>query len=154
MNFKFFPLDHLQYQHLFKLNDEELAEKNIIKQIVKKFPGTPCRVTLEDAEIGEEVLLFSYNHLDGQSPYNSTGAIFIRNKTTINYKPNEIPRMISCRLQSVRAYDSNKMMIFADVIEGNLLSEKIPEIFNDLKVEFIHMHNAKPGCFNALIKRI
>jgi hypothetical protein len=36
---------------------------------VDEFPGFPCRVSLQDAEIGEEVILLPYQHHKTNSPY-------------------------------------------------------------------------------------
>lgn len=154
MNFQFVALDHREFQHLFNLNDKELTEKSIVKQTVEQFPGTPCRITLEDALVGESVLLLPYNHQTAHSPYNSSGAIFVRNKPTISYGNNEIPKMFLHRLISIRAYDEKEMMIFADVCEGHSLKEKIMQIFENQKIKYLHLHNAKPGCYNCTVKRV
>lgn len=54
-NFKFVALDHSEFEYLNDLSKQELIEENIVKMTVDKFPGFPCRITLEDAEVGEEV---------------------------------------------------------------------------------------------------
>ncbi|SPW32236.1 Protein of uncharacterised function (DUF1203) [Elizabethkingia miricola] len=77
-NFKIQGLDHKIFSPLFALSDEELAKRNIIRKTVDKANAFPCRISLEDAEIGESVLLLSFEHLKTNSPYNSAGAIFIR----------------------------------------------------------------------------
>ena len=40
--------------------------------------GFPCRVSLEDAPVGEEVLLLPFTHQDSRSPYRASGPIFVR----------------------------------------------------------------------------
>lgn len=73
---------------------------------------------------------------------------------TKDYPTNTIPKMFLHRLLSLRAYDENKMMIRADVFEGTILKSKIEDFFNDHKIDYLHIHNAKPGCFNCLVKRV
>ncbi|MCD9853338.1 DUF1203 domain-containing protein [Epilithonimonas sp. JDS] len=154
-NFKFVALSHLEFAHLNDLSKDELLRKNIVLMTVDKFPGFPCRVTLEDAEIGEEVFLMSYNYHSATSPYQSSGPVFIRkNKVSEDYQVNVIPRMFTQRLLSLRAYDKKGMMIKADVFEGNFLKDKIQEFFNNEKIDYLHIHNAKPGCFNCLVKKV
>lgn len=58
------------------------------------------------------------------------------------------------RLLSLRAYDENGMMSWADVIEGNILKDKIEETFNNENVVYLHIHNAKPGCFNCVVLKV
>ena len=49
------------------------------RQTVASHPGTPCRVSLVDAAVGETVLLLPYEHQAAPgSPYRSSGAIFVR----------------------------------------------------------------------------
>ena len=120
-----------------------------------KNPGFPCRVSLEDAEIGEEVILFSYEHHAVDSPYRSKGPIFIRKKAqTANLKINEIPSILTHRLLSLRIYDINGMMINAITINGGTIKEAIQDIFQNNVAQYIQVHNASPGCYNCQINRI
>ena len=66
---------------------------------------------------------------------------------------NEIPLMLHHRLLSLRGYDTNAMMIEADVVEGRVLADSISHIFKNASVAYIHIHNARPGCYNCLVKR-
>ncbi len=59
-SFQVFALKKTQFEQFFDLNETELAEKGIKKMIVDEFPGFPCRVSLADAEVGEEVILLNY----------------------------------------------------------------------------------------------
>jgi len=49
------------------LNDEELALHQAKWMIVDEELGYPCRVSLEDAKIGERVLFLPYWHHDVES---------------------------------------------------------------------------------------
>jgi hypothetical protein len=41
----------------------------------------------------------------------------------------------------------------ADVVEGGKLAEKLEELFANIDIEFVHIHNAKQGCFAAMATR-
>lgn len=154
-NFKFVALNHQEFDHLNDLTIQELSERDIVLMTVNQFPGFPCRITLEDAEMGEEVFLINYDHHPVNSPYKASGPVFIRkNKATKAYPINVIPKMFLHRLLSLRAYDENGMMIEADVFEGHILRDKIEDFFNNEKIDYLHIHNAKPGCFNCLVKKV
>lgn len=154
-NFKFIALDHLEFDFLNDFSEQDLSKQDIIKMTVDKYPGFPCRITLEDAEVGEEVFLLNYNYHSTESPYKATGPIFIRkNKTTRDYQANVVPKMFLHRLLSLRAYDENGMMRLADIFEGNILKDKIEETFNDKNIAYLHIHNAKPGCFNSVVVKV
>ncbi|AQX07775.1 DUF1203 domain-containing protein [Elizabethkingia ursingii] len=153
-NFKIQGLDREMFSSLFALSDEELTKRNIIRKTVDKANAFPCRVSLEDAEIGESVLLLSFEHLKTNSPYNSAGAIFIRENARIaEIAENEIPDMLTRRLLSLRAYDKNEAMIQADVINGTELKNVLHQWLENTDIDYIHIHNAKPGCYNCLVKR-
>jgi len=154
MNFRIKALDDREFVALFNLSNSELEKIGAVKMIVDEFPGFPCRVSLEDAEIGEEVILLPYQHHKTNSPYQSSGPIFVRKiaKSSI-YEINEIPKMFNHRLLSLRGYDKNAIMKDASVIEGNNLKAQIFKIFENDDIQYIHIHNAKPGCYNCLVER-
>lgn len=62
MNFRFKPLENSEFSNLFELDSLELEKIGSTKMIMDKFPGFPCRVSLQGAELGEEVILLSYKH--------------------------------------------------------------------------------------------
>lgn len=118
-------------------------------------PGYPCRLSLVDAEIGEEVLLLTYEHHAVTSPYRATGPIYIRTSTTeASLAPNEIPKMLRHRLLSLRVYDGTAMMIAAYTAQGTDLETLIQSIFEDPAAQYIQVHNAGPGCYNCQINRL
>ena len=142
-----------QYRHL---SDQELQKHRAVRRIVDKKPGFPCRISLVDAEIGESVLLLNFEHLPGLSPYRSVGPIFVRESTTETYsKTNKIPKVlrVSGRLLSVRAYDDEDLLVGAAVIESAEIDRSIQEFFADACVAYIHVHNARPGCYACRVDR-
>jgi hypothetical protein len=92
--------------------------------------------------------------VDASSPYRSSHAVFVREGATIAYDAiDEIPEVLRRRLLSVRAFDRDAMMVAADVIDGSALREWIASTFDNVAVDFIDLHNAKPGCFAARVRR-
>ncbi|MGB0843816.1 MAG: DUF1203 domain-containing protein [Alphaproteobacteria bacterium] len=154
MSFQIHPLPYSSFAGYFTLDTQQLLERNACLEIVQENPGTPCRVSLEDAKVGETVLLVNYKHLPEISPYQSSHAIFVR-KGAKQYTPavNEVPQVLSSRLISVRAFDEQHFMVEADVVEGTVLGETIDAIFEIGHISYIHLHNAKPGCFAAKVTR-
>lgn len=118
-------------------------------------PGFPCRVSLRDAAPGENVLAMSYEHHATDSPYRAKGPVFIRaSAQTAHPAVNEIPKMFEHRLLSLRAYDRNAMMIDATTTQGTGLASVIRRMFSDQAVDYIHIHNAGPGCFSCAVHRV
>jgi hypothetical protein len=142
------------FQALFELSDEELAKRRARRMIAASKPGFPCRVSLQDAEPGEEVILTNFVHLPGESPFHSTHAVYVRKgATTPVTQKNSLPEMLCGRLLSVRAFDADDMLVGADVVEGNRAEEVITKFFQDPNVDFLHVHFAKPGCYACRVDR-
>jgi hypothetical protein len=154
MAFSISGLPVARFEALFGLLDADLATRGIIRRVADSCPGFPCRVSLRDADLGESVLLLNYEHLRVSSPYRSRHAIYVREHAT-EYQPkiDEIPEVLRIRLLSVRAFDDSGMMVNADVVDGVELAPVIHRYFEDLRTEYIHLHNAKPGCFAARVDR-
>jgi len=153
-NFRITGIHEDAHKHLFELNKKELSAMGAVRRVVDENPGYPCRVSLEDAEIGDEVILFPYEHQNTPSPYQAKGPILIRkNAKQANLQINEVPKMLNHRLLSLRVYNVMGMMIDARTIEGKELKKEIEDIFNNNTVEYIHIHNASPGCYNCRINR-
>jgi hypothetical protein len=147
-------LDAAPFSHLFHRSEEELAAAGVMRYMVTDKPGSPCRISLEDVEPGNTVLLLNYTHLDTATPYRASHAIFVSEDAAPARLPTgEIPDSIRIRLLSVRAYDTKGMMLDADVVEGTDLEPAIEQMFGNPSVDFIHLHNARRGCFAARVDR-
>jgi hypothetical protein len=154
MSFQITGLPRAAFVALFTLTDAELAARNAVRMVADKRPGFPCRVSLRDAEPGEKVLLLNYEHLAVASPYRSRHAIFMReNAVDARLDIDEIPEVLETRLLSVRAFDGAGMMIDADVMRGSELAPAISRMLDKTAVDYLHVHNAKPGCFAARVDR-
>ena len=143
------------FTSLFSLDDDTLQSLGAKRLVADNKPGFPCRVSLVDAAPGETVLLIPFTHHDVNSPYRASGPIFVRAEAkTAQLAVNEIPEMLRSRLLSIRAYDRTAMMIAAEVAEGRELAARISRFFDDPRVEYLHLHNARPGCFNCRVERV
>jgi hypothetical protein len=61
--------------------------------------------------------------------------------------------MFRHRLLSVRAFDDAGMMIDADVTDGKRLESLIERMLENDSVSYLHIHNARPGCYAARVER-
>jgi hypothetical protein len=154
MSFVIEGLDPAPFRHLYGLSDADLAHEGVIRMRADAKPGFPCRVTLEDAEPGEGLLLLNFEHLPVATPYRSRHAIFVRDGAERAARfEDEVPEQLAVRLLSVRAFDADGMMTDADVFDGAALAERIDTFFADPAIAYLHVHNAKRGCFAARVDR-
>ncbi len=154
MSFMISGLPDQEFQNLFALSDEELKERGVVRKTADKKPGYPCRITLEDAEPGEQVLLFNYESHKADTPYRSSYAIYIREGATeqATYH-DELPPVFKDRPIALRIFDEDGNLIGADLDLNGELEEIIDRTFENPKVSYIHAHNAMHGCFAAEIRR-
>lgn len=154
MSFVIAGLDPAPFRYLYGMDDAALAAEGVVRVVADGKPGYPCRVTLEDAEPGEALLLLNYEHLPARNPYRSRHAIFVREGAeTPARHVDAVPEQLACRLLSVRAFDRHAMMTDADVIDGRELETLIERWFADPATAFLHVHNARRGCFAARVDR-
>lgn len=154
MNYRVVGLPVEPFKPFFGLSDEDLAARGMRRYIADEKPGFPCRISLEDAEPGEGILLVNYDHQPAHSPYKASGPIFVREKQMETCDAvNTIPEVADNRLLSVRAYDKEHLICDADVVMGEELEALIRRFFADPAVDYIHVHNARRGCFAFAVER-
>ncbi len=154
MTFRITGLAPDAFVPLFHLDDDALAARGIRRRFADASPGYPCRVSLEDAEVGEELLLLPFEHLAVDSPYRASGPIYVRRVATrAACFVDRVPEQLRRRLVSVRAYDADAMMRGAEVCDGTELRAAIERLFADDDVRYLHVHNARPGCFACRVDR-
>ncbi len=154
MSFQIHALPPAQFKPLFALSGRELAKARASRMIVDAKPGYPCRVSLADAEIGETIILVNFKHQPAESPFQATHAIFVRDNAEQAFPDvGTVPKSLETRLISTRAFDDKDYMVDADVVDGSRLSESIPAMLQDPAVAYLHLHNAKLGCFIARVTR-
>lgn len=142
------------FRPLFALDDDALRARGIRRAVADETPGFPCRVSLVDAEPGERLLLLPFTHHDVDSPYRGSGPIYVREgATTATPAVNEVPALLRPRLLSLRAYDRDGMMVGCEVLEGRDLEAGIDRLFAVPAAAYLHVHNARPGCFNCRVDR-
>jgi hypothetical protein len=154
-SFQLVGLPAAPFTPLFSLSDAELSEMHAQRVVATSNPGYPCRVSLTDAEIGEELLLLPYTHQPAASPYRASGPIFVRRSARQPVvEAGQLPAYVTRRLMSVRAYDAGGWMTDAAVCPGAEAGAVIERLFADARVAYIHLHNANRGCFSCAVQRI
>ena len=97
-------LDPSPFRALFGQPDKELAKRGIVRMTVDS-PTFPCRISLTDRAIGENVLLLNHVSHDVANPYRATHAIFV---TEADEEPAEyvdcVPPVFDKRVLSLRGF--------------------------------------------------
>ena len=139
---------------LFGLSDAGLAAKGAVRVTADGKPGFPCRITLEDAEPGETLILVNHVSQEAATPYRASHAIFVREgaREPAIYV-DATPPVFAGRTLSLRGFDSEGMMRDAALALPGEADAKIRALFETPEIVRIHAHNATRGCFAARIER-
>jgi hypothetical protein len=154
MSFHILGLSPEPFAGLFDLSDEALTARHAVRRIADdRVPGYPCRISLTDADPGDEVLLMNYEHHPVASPYRMRFAIYIRRGEEQFDAVDRVPQQLRIRQLAVRAFDSNGMMIGHELIDGTRLEEAIARLLDSSRTAYLHIHFAAPGCYAARVER-
>ena len=154
MSYRIKGLPAERFDHLFALSDAELVKHGCVRRIADdRRPGYPCRISLTDAQPGDELLLLNYEHLCVESPYRMRFAIYVRKGERTYDRIDEVPEQLRRRMLAVRSFDGNGMMVECELVDGPVLEGAIDRLFADPSAEYLHVHYAAPGCYAARIER-
>lgn len=110
---------------------------------------------MKDAEVGQSMLLLNHVSQPANSPYRASHAIFVREGATQAYDAvNQVPEVMRIRLLSLRAFSEDGMLLEADVAPGQEIEPVIERMLANPAVGYIHVHNAKQGCYSGRIERV
>ena len=153
MTLRFTGISPETFSPLFALSDEELAARGMTRVIADAKPGYPCRVSLQDAEAGETLILLPFDHQPAHSPYKASGPIFVRQNARDGYDGATIPEVLHGRLLSLRGYDAKDCIVEADVVDGADAETALTRMFGNAAVAYVHIHNARRGCYACRVDR-
>jgi hypothetical protein len=151
MTYRITGLDPEPYRPLFALSDQELERRGMRRMTVTD-TGFPCRVSLVDRTIGEQVILLNHVSHDAANPYRASHAIFVADDEQAEFV-DEIPPVFVPRMLSMRGFDEDGMMADALITQPGEADAGIRKLFANPEIVYIHVHNAARGCFSARVER-
>jgi hypothetical protein len=151
MTFRISGLPAEHFTHLFDLSDAELAKQGAVRRIADA--QHPCRISLTDSQVGDELVLVNYEHHPVDSPYRMRFAIFVRKGEETYDAVNQVPQQLRKRTLAVRAFDVDAMMVGFELVEGQELEAAIERRFAEPRADYLHVHYAAAGCYAARVDR-
>ena len=141
------------FESLFSMTDGELAERGAMRVTADSPAGYPCRVSLENAAPGEELVLLNHVSHDVAGPFRTTYAIFVRKGAAPAAYDDEAPAYLDTRTLGLRGFDAEGLLKGALLAMPGEADAKIRELFDSPGIATIHAHSAAYGCFLARIER-
>ncbi len=140
------------FAELFEMSDEALARRNA-RRAVADGPGFPCRISLEEAEVGEPLILLNHVSNDVETPFRASHAIFVRRGVERGAYVDAVPPLFDTRTLGLRGFDETGMLRGALLALPGEADAKIRALFERPEIASIHAHNAALGCFLARAER-
>ncbi len=154
MGYRMTGLDQDAFVGLAELDEQGLAAIGARRVTAQAGGRYPCRVSLDLAKPGEELLLINYEHQpEPSSPYRAKGPIFVKVGAAQATYDNELPPPMRAAIVSLRAYDDQAMIVDAAVSQPDETESTIARLLERPDTAYIHAHYAGRGCFAARIDR-
>ncbi len=154
MTYRITGLSPEPFANLIGQDDATLAQRGAMRVTATGKPGFPCRITLDDAEPGETLILFNHVSHDVATPYRSAYAIYVReNAPAAAVFEDALPPVLENRPIAFRAFDSAGMLRNAALALPGEADAKIRTLFDFPEIAYLHAHNAAHGCFAAKVER-
>ena len=154
MTYTISGLSPASFAPLFALDDDALCEHGAVRVTASSSRGFPCRVSLEDAREGEQLILLHHTSHDVETPFRSAYAIYVREEA-VQAGPyiDTTPPAFAGRSLALRGFDAEGMLMDARLALPDMADQAIRSLFDDPGIAYIDIHNAAPGCFAARANR-
>lgn len=154
MAYRIRGLDPAQFADRFVMEPAALAASLSQRLTVGPDGYHPCRVSLEDAAPGEEILLTNFTNHAVDTPYRNTFAIYVRRKADRAAEfVDSLPPVLRARPIALRGYTSGGLLHRAALALEDDVDAAVRDLLKDGDIAYIDAHNAKHGCFAARIER-
>ena len=121
-------------------------------------PGFPCRHCLQLGEVGEAMLLGSYDLPHPQGVYWTPSPIFLHARDCVRFEAAGVvpPVVLANGLVSVRCYDAAELCLYdlGAVSEGREVAAPLARALADPRTCYINIHTARPGCLLTAVERL
>jgi len=154
MTYRISGLDPADFDALRGADEATLAAHNAVRVVAASKPGFPCRVSLEDAEPGESLILLHHISHDVATPFRSAYAIYVREAAQQAASfVDEVPPVFANRTMAFRAFDAEGLLRNATLARPGEADAAIHILFDAPEIAYIDAHNAAAGCFAARVER-
>ena len=141
------------FESLFGMMDGELAARGAMRVTADAPTGYPCRVSLRDADAGEELILLNHVSHDVAGPFRTAYAIYVRKGAAPAAYADETPPYLDTRTLGLRGFGADGLLKDGMLAMPGEADAKIREMLARPEVDTIHAHAATYGCFLARIER-
>ncbi|MGH8032746.1 MAG: DUF1203 domain-containing protein [Luteimonas sp.] len=141
------------FQPLFGLDDAALRAHAAARMRVDVKPGFPCRVTLEDAEPGETAAVAVAAPRRRHAVSRRRADLRARDRAGKRARPQRDPGAAAQPAAVGARLRCRRLDARCEVVDGVDLDALIERFLADPRIDFLHVHNARRGCYACRIDR-
>lgn len=142
------------FAHYFAMDERELQGALARRLVAGEAGRYPCRVSLQDARPGDELVLANFTSHAVETPYRHSFAIYVRKDAGEAAEfVDSIPPVLRHRAIALRGYDRGGSLRHAAIALDDDVDAKIRELLEHAEIAYIDAHNAMHGCFAARVER-
>ena len=114
----------------------------------------PCRLCLDTFHVGaDQRVLFTYNPFDGLDPYPAPGPIFVHEDGCAPFAaPSGFPEALRALPLVLEGYATGRWLVAREPVSDGRVDEAAARLFAHAAVEYVHVRNAKAGCYIARLE--
>lgn len=115
----------------------------------------PCRVCLHTFhEDTDTRILFTYDPFAGREPFPLPGPIFIHERDCVPYaETSRFPDQLRFIPLTFNAYGRDRRLLAQVRIGDGRVEDVVDRLFDDRRIDYIHVRNTEAGCFIAHLDR-
>lgn len=133
---------------------QALLARGAVRVTADRPDAYPCRITLEDAEPGESLLLLNHISADVATPFRASHAIYIREGARVaSVHADAVPALLARRTTSLRGFDAVGMIREAALAAPGEADTGIRRLLDRKEIAHVDIHAAAWGCFLARAER-
>ena len=154
MTYRIQGLEPGQFARFFASDEAALARSLTHRVIAGEEGRYPCRVSLRDADPGDELVLTHFTNHAVDTPYRNAYAIYVRKDAgeAADYV-DEMPPILRDRPIALRGYAAGGCLHTASLALQDDVDRAVRALLDDGAVAYVDAHNAMHGCFAARIER-
>ena len=118
--------------------------------------GNPCRHCLKYIPKDVGMLILAHRPFPGPQPYAETGPIFLCADPCDQHQGGQIPEVFTHSPDYlIKGYSHDHRIVYGTgvVITKDKMMPQAEEIFEDKRVEYIHIRSSRNNCYQARIDR-
>ncbi|CUH87009.1 hypothetical protein PH5382_00928 [Phaeobacter sp. CECT 5382] len=132
------------------------AHGQIPERVIAQGSANPCRHCLRYIPEGAEMLILALRPFPAAQPYAETGPIFLCAAPCARHVGPELPEILQDSPDYlIKGYNTEDRIVYGTglVVPQDAMMQQAATIFDDPRVDYIHIRSSRNNCYQARIDK-